>query len=60
MLTLATSYLAGSILTLVMPTGLFIIIGLWHLAVVKRSAARAGEESPAAGVRGTERPPPAS
>ena len=54
MLPLATSYLAGSILTLVMPTSLFIIIGLWHLRVAKRSAERAGEEPPTAAVRGAE------
>ena len=56
MLTLAAHYLAGSILTLVMPTGLFIIIGLWHLRVAKRVAKRAGEESPVAGIRSTEAP----
>jgi hypothetical protein len=58
MLTLATSYLAGSILTLLIPGGLFIVIGLWHLGVVKRSARRAGEEPPAAAVRGADGPPP--
>ncbi|HLJ02568.1 MAG TPA: hypothetical protein VKT31_03965 [Solirubrobacteraceae bacterium] len=50
MVTVAASYLAGSILTLLMPTGLFIIIGLWHLGVAKRHARHAGEEPPTAAI----------
>jgi len=56
MLPLAASFLAGSILTLLIPCGLFILIGLWHLMVAKRVAREAGEESPAAAVRGADVP----
>jgi hypothetical protein len=57
MITVAASYLAGSILTLVMPTGLFIIIGLWHTRVAKRHAEHAGEESPTAAILPSDTPP---
>ena len=50
MITVAASYLAGSILTLCSPAGLFIIIGLWHTREAKRHAEHAGEEPPTAAI----------
>lgn len=56
MTTVAASYLAGSILTLCIPAGLFIIIGLWHLGVAKRHAEHSGEEPPTAAILPNEAP----
>ena len=56
MITVAASYLAGSILTLLIPVGLFIIIAVWHLGVAKHHAKHAGEEPPTAAILPSEAP----
>jgi len=53
MIPFASSFLAGAILSLVLPTGLLIAIAIWHTAVVRRVSTR---ELPAPQPPGT--PPP--
>jgi hypothetical protein len=54
----SASFLAGSLLSLLMPVGLLIAIAIWHALVVKRVPAEGterAERAPAA----AETPPPA-
>jgi hypothetical protein len=65
---IANNFLAGSLISLLMPTGLLIAITLWYVLVVRRfpggradrSSREAATPAPPAGTAGPEADPPAT